>query len=151
MDLQIWLTVSLKTKADLPSTCLLSALPLFACSHLLVSTQERMESRCSEVRRYVSCAYLNRSMRKCSDFIFRAEGPEHRRTCGSVSQTKLFMHGRAEDERRELSSAKFISLMSDGCTDSSVTEEEPRRRSAEVGGLILLVYRLQKSTRHRYC
>ncbi len=57
-------------------------------------------------------------------FIFKAEEPERRGTKRSVSQTKLFMHCRAEDERRELSSAKFISLMSDGCTDSSVMEKE---------------------------
>lgn len=51
------------------------------------------------------------------------KGPNIGRTYISVSQTKLFMHCRAEDERRELSSAEFISVMSDGCTDSTVMEE----------------------------
>lgn len=34
------------------------------------------------------------------------------------------MNCRAEDERRKLPAAKYISVMSDGCTDSSVMEEE---------------------------
>lgn len=55
------------------------------------------------------------------------------------------MHCRAEDERRELSSAKFISVMSDGCTDSSVMEEELVGVTECRGGLILPVYKLHKA------
>lgn len=55
-----------------------------------------------------------------------------RRTYGGVSQTKLFTHRGAEDEGRELSSATFISVMSDGCTDSAVMEEEVECRVGQV-------------------
>lgn len=81
---------SLKTKLHLPSvyqSCLL--LPAVMDEiHLLNTTLKSMKTHNVEVGRYIPGGYLNRSIWKCITFIFRAEGPEHRKDVHKCQSNK---------------------------------------------------------------
>ncbi|XP_059201277.1 zinc finger protein 862-like [Centropristis striata] len=76
---------------------------------------------------------IGKKMRPFSDYVWMCEVDEQKglavgKTYRNAKQAPAFMHSIAEVERKkvevEMSASKFISIMVDGSTDSSVMEEE---------------------------
>lgn len=132
-DLRIWLLTveaSLKTKAHLPSVCLLSVqCPIAGGSVPAVTVWDSPARDHTEKdkKKKKETQYWGMSQVPISTDLCKKNRPEHR---------KDIQKCQSQDKSGELPSARFISAMSDGRTDSGNGRRVGRSRRADGAGQV---------------